>query len=89
MNRVFTVQEAAEALRTHPNMIRRLLQQGRLGGFRLGRAWRITDADLDLYAARQGRLSPVEREWVDLMQAQESALNAVWDNVDDEVWNGA
>jgi hypothetical protein len=27
-------------------------------------------------------------EWADLMDAQEVSLAAVWDNADDEVWNG-
>ena len=90
MQQVFTVQEAATVLRAHPNIIRKLLNAGRLGGFRVGRAWRITDGDLDAYMATQGRLSHESREqWQDLMQAQESALQAVWDNADDEVWNDA
>lgn len=90
MQQVFTVQEAATVLRAHPNIIRKLLHQGRLGGFRLGRAWRITDSDLNAYMATQGRLSHTDRvQWQDLMQAQESALQAVWDNADDEVWNDA
>ena len=27
-------------------------------------------------------------EWDDLMRAQQMSLTAVWDNDDDEVWNG-
>lgn len=26
--------------------------------------------------------------WADLMAAQETGLKAVWDNADDEAWNG-
>jgi hypothetical protein len=26
-------------------------------------------------------------QWTDLMRAQQSALYAVWDNAEDEVWN--
>lgn len=90
MQQVFTVSEAASVLRAHPNIIRKLLNAGRLGGFRIGRAWRITDGDLDAYMAKEGRLSHEGREqWRDLMQAQESALQAVWDHPDDEVWNDA
>lgn len=90
MQQVLTVQEVATVLRTHPNIVRRLLHQGRLGGFRLGRSWRITHTDLDTYMATQGRLSRADREqWQDLMQAQASALTSVWDNADDEVWNDA
>jgi len=90
MQQVFTVSEAATVLRAHPNIIRKLLNAGQLGGFRVGRAWRITDSDLDAYMATQGRLSHADRkQWQDLMQAQESALQAVWDNPDDEDWNNA
>lgn len=90
MQQVFTVSEAATVLRAHPNIIRKLLNAGRLGGFRVGRAWRITDSDLADFMATQGRLSHEGREqWQDLMQVQESALKAVWDNADDEVWNDA
>lgn len=40
--------------------------------------------------ATQGRLSHEGREqWENLKQAQETALQAVWDNTDDEVWNDA
>ncbi len=88
MQAVFTVQDAAKSLRAHPNLVRKLLQQGQLGGFRLGRSWRITENDLNAYMATQGRLSHAERtQWEDLMTAQESALKSVWDNEADEVWN--
>ena len=89
MQQVFTVSEAATVLRAHPNIIRKLLNAGRLGGFRVGRAWRITDSDLNAYMATQGRLSHTDIQWQDLMQAQESALQAVWNNADDEIWNNA
>ena len=88
MHQVLTVQEAATVLRTHPNIVRRLLHQGALGGFRVGRTWRITEADMDAYMATQGRLRHQEQaQWQDLMKAQETALYAVWDNDDDAVWD--
>lgn len=90
MQEVYTVSEAASVLKAHPNIIRKLLNDGRLGGFRIGRTWRITGGDLDAYMATQGRVSRADRvQWENLMQAQESALQAVWDNPDDEVWNDA
>lgn len=39
---------------------------------------------LDFIEFLQQRGQPAER---DLMWAQQSALNALWDNPDDEVWN--
>lgn len=90
MQEVYTVSEAASVLKAHPNIIRKLLNNGRLGGFRIGRAWRITGGDLDAYMATQGRVSRADRvQWENLMQAQESALQAVWSHPDDEVWNDA
>ena len=90
MQQVYTVTEAATVLRAHPNIIRKLLHNGRLGGFRIGRAWRIAESDLSAYMATQGRLSHEGREqWNNLVQAQETALQALWDNPYDEVWNDA
>lgn len=90
MQQILTVKDAATVLRTHPNIIRKLLQQGQLGGFRLGRSWRITPVDLETYIATQGRVSQSERQqWGNLMQAQETALQSVWNNDADEVWNNA
>ncbi|OQW99875.1 MAG: hypothetical protein BWK73_49660 [Thiothrix lacustris] len=41
---------------------------------------------LDFVAFLRGRLE--SRQHTDLMQAQEATLNAIWDNADDEVWDG-
>lgn len=88
--KVYTVAEAAQTLKTHPNIIRKLLHEGRLGGFRIGRAWRIAETDLETYAACPGRFRAADRgHLADLMQAQETALKSVWDNAEDEVWNDA
>ncbi len=43
MERIFTVQEAADYLKVRPETIRRLLSQGRLPGNKVGRAWRIPE----------------------------------------------
>ena len=52
MNEVFTVAEAAARLKADPSTLRRLLRDGRLGGFRLGSDWRIPQTDLDTYIER-------------------------------------
>jgi len=49
MSEVFTVGEAAARLKADPSTLRRMLREGRLGGFRVGSDWRIPQADLDSY----------------------------------------
>ena len=52
MNEVFTVAEAAAQLKADPSTLRRLLRDGRLGGFRIGSDWRIPQADLNTFIER-------------------------------------
>ncbi len=48
----FTVEQAAAALSLDRDTLRRWLRQGRIGGFKAGTDWRITQADLDAFIER-------------------------------------
>ena len=52
MNEVFTVGEAAAQLKADPSTLRKMLREGRLGGFRVGSDWRIPQNDLDAFINR-------------------------------------
>lgn len=47
-----TVDDAAEALRLHPDHVRRLVRTGELVGYRLGRAVRVEADSVRAYLAR-------------------------------------
>lgn len=44
---LFTVSEAAEKLRVHPDTLREWIYSHRIPAFRLGARWRIKAADLE------------------------------------------
>lgn len=44
--KLYSVDEAAERLHLHPEVVRRWLRSGRLPGRKLGREWRVAAADL-------------------------------------------
>jgi excisionase family DNA binding protein len=46
---VLTINEVAQILRMHPTTIYRLVKRGELPGFKIGGAWRINRASLDLF----------------------------------------
>lgn len=56
MERVYTTEEVADALRVSVFTVRRLLNSGRLHGFKVGKDWRITESDLQAFidAGRHG-----------------------------------
>jgi len=45
--KLYTVTEAAEMLRLHPEVTRRAARSGKLSGGKIGRCWRFTKADLE------------------------------------------
>jgi len=50
MDRYLSIPTIAKALDTPPRTVRRWLSSGRLpGGVRIGRAWRVHEADLRAY----------------------------------------
>jgi excisionase family DNA binding protein len=44
--RFFTAAELAEILKMHPQVITRKLQSGAIAGYKLGKDWRISEAQL-------------------------------------------
>lgn len=53
-----TVEEAAERLKLHPKTVLRFIREGRLKATRVGRAYRISRADLDAFAGVPVRSEP-------------------------------
>lgn len=51
----FTVTEAATILKVAPNTIRDWLKSGKLKGSKIGRLWRIHEADLDDFILKGGK----------------------------------
>lgn len=45
--KVYTPEDAAKALMVNPETVKRLLRAGKLGGFKIGRLWRIKESDLE------------------------------------------
>ncbi len=50
-----TVDEAAAILKVAPNTIRDWLKSGKLKGGKIGRLWRIREADIDELVTKGGR----------------------------------
>ena len=88
MNEVFTVREAAARLKADPSTLRKLLREGRLGGFRVGSDWRIPQNDLDAFVDRNRnsyRPEPVYPA-VEDEDATDRAALALADTGDFEDW---
>jgi excisionase family DNA binding protein len=49
METLYTVDEAAEALKVHPKTVREWLRTKRLNGVLAGRFWRIKESDLQAF----------------------------------------
>lgn len=60
--RLLNREEAAERLGLSPVTVGNMLRAGRLPGVKLGRLWRIRDADLDAYIRElaEGRPAPTK-----------------------------
>ena len=54
---LYSVREVAGRLGVHPETIRRLIHDGRLGAVRVGRVLRVQSADLEGFLAQQ-RVKP-------------------------------
>ena len=48
--RFYTVEQAAERLKLHPKTVRRFIHEERLKASRVGKSYRIREADLDAFA---------------------------------------
>jgi excisionase family DNA binding protein len=60
LDRLLTVEEAAERLGTPPRFVRRLIFERRIAFVKVGRHVRITPGDLDAYIAA-GRVDAIRR----------------------------
>jgi excisionase family DNA binding protein len=54
---LYTVEEAAERLKMHPDTLRRQLRQGRISSVRTGKLWRIPESVLEAQAAPNAGVS--------------------------------
>lgn len=46
MENLYTVEETAEKLKIHPETVRDYLRDGKIGGVKVGRNWRIRESDI-------------------------------------------
>jgi excisionase family DNA binding protein len=51
--KVYTPEEAAEALKVTPKTIRIWLRTGQIGGIKVGRLWRVRERDLEAFLERK------------------------------------
>lgn len=58
----YTVERAAAVLSIEQDTLRRWLRAGRIGGFKAGTDWRLTQADLDEFIERNRNRYRPERE---------------------------
>lgn len=49
MERLLTVEQVADRLQLTPDLVRELLRRRKLRGARLGKYWRVREADLNAY----------------------------------------
>jgi len=54
---VYTVEEAAKALKVNPETVKRMLRTGKLGAIKIGRLWRIRESDLQTFLSGDSKLS--------------------------------
>ena len=86
----FTVEQAAATLSLDRDTLRRWLRQGRIGGFKAGTDWRLTQADLDAFIERNRNSYWPERGQADdddaeLVAEAEAALDRI-ERGQEKVW---
>ncbi len=57
MERILTVEKVAEILCVKPFTVRQMFREGRLSGFKVGKAWRITESALQADIRRMGGIT--------------------------------
>jgi excisionase family DNA binding protein len=62
-NTLLSVEDVAQTLGLHVRTVRRYLREGRLKGFKVGKSYRIADADLAALTGQQPRaeMAPIPR----------------------------
>jgi len=91
-NMYYTVEEAARLLRVSRQAILRLLRTGQTRGVKIGRHWRILGAALLDLSTAAGAVTAREDESEaalvsDWLAASTRALESVWDNEEDAVYD--
>jgi excisionase family DNA binding protein len=57
MAQILTAGQAAEKLQMTAEVVRKHLRSGRIPGYKIGRAWRVIDTDLEYYTNNNRRVS--------------------------------
>ncbi|MCW5933227.1 MAG: helix-turn-helix domain-containing protein [Fimbriimonadia bacterium] len=84
-NVYYTVEEAAIKLRVSPNTIVRMLKANKIRGVKVGRKWLILGSTLLNLSVREADTEEsLVSEW---LSASSSALQTVWDNDEDAVYD--
>ena len=60
--RFFTSTEVAEILKMHPQVITRKLQAGEIAGYKLGKDWRVSEAQLHEFLAKHSNQRPQDAD---------------------------
>lgn len=81
METIYTVDEAAATLKLDAQTVRRMLQQGRLSGRKVGKAWRISESALRRVVAVQPNAPDQTRASPGLNQSKEEIQTQA-----DEIW---
>jgi len=53
MDRLYTVEEAAQILSIHPDTLRIWLRTGKIKGVKIGRGWRISETELEALTKKE------------------------------------
>jgi len=82
MSRTLTVEQAAAKLQVKPNTVRRWIKHGRIPGCKIGRIFRISEADLDRVLSG-GTVARPEVERAVLVREMRGKYRAVPGTVED------
>jgi excisionase family DNA binding protein len=81
----YTLEEAAQLLKLHPQTLRRWIREGKLPARRFGRQFRLRSDDLE--HAAQPALADETEEYHRFEQLALAGLNELWDNEEDAVYD--
>ena len=81
----YTLEEAAQLLKLHPQTLRRWIRQGKLPARRFGRQFRLRPDDLE--HAAQPALSEEPEEHRRFEQLALAGLTQLWDNEEDAIYD--
>lgn len=85
MENIYTVDEAAATLKVDAQTVRRMLQQGRIKGRKLGKAWRISESALQSVVAILPEADEITIEVDALLDATGAAARRAGYKTDEDV----